>query len=108
MTTYNLSVIQLCPDGHKVAAEQIAEAAGYGTGNLSVRLQSGSGEAWWGCHAWWVQGALENALALPAEAPTAWHEAMAAVITSVKEDADAYGHWQEVLAANGVTIVSEE
>lgn len=108
MTAYTLSVVQLCPDEHKVAAEQIAEAAGYGPNNLSVRLQNGSGEAWWGCHAWWVASALETALELPVEAPTAWHEAIAAVITSVREGGVPYEHWQEVLAANGLSVVDSE
>ena len=94
MSEYTLSVVQLCPDQHKVAAEAVAEAAGYGTGNLSVQLTHTDGSTWWGCHAWWIPAALEAA--------------MAAVITSTRDGGEPIQHWQDALAANGLSMIQSE
>lgn len=113
MTKYVLSVVQLCPDAYAAAADAIAEAAGYGPHNLSVRLQDGQGGIWHGCHAWWIPEVLATAINPPDEIPgTA--DILAHVITSVTytegmTDAElsevAIQHWQSSLAANGLTVV---
>lgn len=125
MTDHSLSVVQLCPDAHKSAAEAIAEGHGYGTGNLSVELRHTDGPTWWGCHAWWVPELLAAAVNPPDEVPgTA--EVLAHVVTSVVNtgellDTDgtvlvaamtsealeglANAHWLEALAANGLSVV---
>jgi hypothetical protein len=105
MTAYTMSVVQLCPGAHKIAAEQVAEAAGYGAGNLSVELRDASNNVWWGCHAWWVPSALAAASALPPEAPAAWHAAMAAVITRTQYGGEPLDNWQAALAENGLGVV---
>ena len=50
--SYNLSVVNIVPDAHKDAINQIAELYGCGSNNLSVKLQ-GAGGIYWGCHSWW-------------------------------------------------------
>ena len=49
---FNLSVINIVPDAHKDAINQIAELYGYRSNNLSVKLQGDDG-IYWGCHSWW-------------------------------------------------------
>lgn len=49
---FNLSVVNIIPDAHKDAINQIAELYGCGSNNLSVKLQGANG-IYWGCHSWW-------------------------------------------------------
>lgn len=49
---FNLSVVNIIPDAHKNAINQIAELYGCGPNNLSVKLQGEAG-IYWGCHSWW-------------------------------------------------------
>ena len=49
---FNLSVVNIVPDAHKDAINQIAELCGCGSNNLSVKLQGEDG-IYWGCHSWW-------------------------------------------------------
>ncbi len=49
---FNLSVVNIIPDTHKDAINQIAEIYGCGPNNLSVKLQGEDG-IYWGCHSWW-------------------------------------------------------
>lgn len=49
---FNLSVVNITPDAHKDAINQIAELYGCGPNNLSVKLQGEDG-IYWGCHSWW-------------------------------------------------------
>ena len=50
---FNLSVVNIIPDAHKYAVNQIAELYGCGENNLSVKLIDSSGAIYWGCHSWW-------------------------------------------------------
>ena len=49
---FNLSVVNIIPDAHKDAVNQIAELYGCGPNNMSVKLQGTDG-VYWGCHSWW-------------------------------------------------------
>lgn len=49
---FNLSVVNIVPDAHLVAVNQIAALYGCGENNISVKLQSVDG-IYWGCHSWW-------------------------------------------------------
>ena len=108
MTTYSLSVVQVCPEPYKVHAEAIAEAAGYGTGNLSVKLKDTTDNIYWGCHAWWIPEVFTSKLQ---EMTPEAQAVMSQVITSTKintgEDNLAYNHWMEVLQANDLSIVED-
>ena len=50
---FNLSVVNIIPDAHKDAINQIAEIYGCGENNLSVKLIDSNGAVYWGCHSWW-------------------------------------------------------
>ena len=50
---FNLSVVNIIPDTHKDAINQIAELYGCGDNNLSVKLIDSTGAVYWGCHSWW-------------------------------------------------------
>lgn len=50
---FNLSVVNIIPDAHKDAINQIAELYGCGENNLSVKLIDSNGAIYWGCHSWW-------------------------------------------------------
>lgn len=91
----------------RIAAEAIAAAYGYGEGNLSVELRHTDGSTWWGCHAWWTPSALELVQTPPEDVPGA-AEVMAQVITSVREGGAAFEHWQEALAAHGLSVYQPE
>lgn len=103
MTAYTLSVVQLCHDDYRDAANAVAEGYGYGPGNLSVELRHTDGSTWWGCHAWWMPSALEVVNSPPDEVPGV-AEVVAQVITSVRDGGDPLQHWQEALAANGLSV----
>jgi len=113
MSTYTLSVVQLCPDAYAASADAIAEASGYGPGNLSVRLGHADGSTWWGCHAWWIPEVLAAAVNPPDEIPgTAdilQHVITSVVYTEGMSDAElsevALQHWLSALSASGLTVV---
>ena len=50
---FNLSVVNIIPDTHKDAINQIAELYGCSPNNLSVKLIDSNGAIYWGCHSWW-------------------------------------------------------
>lgn len=50
---FNLSVVNIVPDAHKEAVNQIAELYDCGPNNLSVKLKNSAGKVFWGCHSWW-------------------------------------------------------
>lgn len=50
---FNLSVVNIVPDAHKDAINQIAEIYDCGENNLSVKLIDSNGAIYWGCHSWW-------------------------------------------------------
>lgn len=91
--TYSQSVVQLCPDAQRDEANALAEAAGYGPGNLGVQLVDATGAIWWGCHAWWTPAALEAAGEVPG------------VITTAREGGSPAEHWAEALALHGLSPI---
>lgn len=50
---YNLSVVNIIPDAHKDAVNQIAELYGCGPNNISVKLIDIDNNIFWGCHSYW-------------------------------------------------------
>lgn len=105
MTEYILSVVQLCPDAYRDAANAIAEAAGYGPNNLSVELRHTDDSTWWGCHAPWIPEVFATKTA-----PTgnqAVDVVLAKVVTSAKIRDDYLAHWLEALAANGLSVIND-
>ena len=107
---FNLSVVNIIPDTHKDALNQIAEFYGCGPNNLSVKLQGEDG-IYWGCHSWWkpedyAQFSDEELRAqiIPAElAPSLEHLYERLVL-----DGDAQENWQAALRELGLSLVEAE
>ena len=47
---FNLSVVNIVPDAHKDAINQIAALYGCSDNNISVKLIDSNGAVYWGCH----------------------------------------------------------
>ena len=96
---FNLSVVNITPDTHKDAINQIAELYGCGPNSLSVKLQGADG-IYWGCHSWWK----------PEDYALFSNEELRAQIIPAELvlDGDAQENWQAALALNGLSVVQEE
>ena len=107
---FNLSVVNIIPDAHKDAINQIAELCGCGSNNLSVKLQGEDG-IYWGCHSWWKPEDYApfsdeelRAQVVPLDLlPSLEHLYERLVL-----DGDAQENWQAVLSELGLSIVEAE
>ena len=107
---YSLSVVNIVPDAHRDAINQIAELYGCGSNNLSVKLQGEDG-IYWGCHSWWkpedyaqFSDADLRAQIIPAELlPSLEHLYERLVL-----DGNAQDNWQAALDELNLTLVIEE
>lgn len=107
---FNLSVVNIIPDAHKDAINQIAELYGCGPNNLSVKLQGEDG-IYWGCHSWWkpegyavFSDAELRAQIVPSElSPSLEH-----LYERLMLDGDAQENWTAALALHGLSEVLEE
>ena len=107
---FNLSVVNIIPDAHKDAINQIAELYGCGPNNLSVKLQGGAG-IYWGCHSWWKPEdyALFSDDELRQQVvPTELQPSLEFLYERLMLDGDARENWQAALALNGLSEVLEE
>lgn len=110
MATFNLSVVNIIPDVHCDAINQIAELYNCGSNNMSVKLQDSSGNIYWGCHAWWMPEDYATftdpdlrALVVPEElAP-----ALELLYERLVLDGDAQKNWQAALSELGLSVVVE-
>ena len=107
---FNLSVVNIVPDTHKEAVNQIAELYGCGTNNLSVKLQGEDG-VYWGCHSWWKPEdyAQFSDTELRAQiVPAELQPALEYLYERLVLDGDAQENWQTALTLNGLSEVQEE
>lgn len=107
---FNLSVVNIVPDAHKDAINQIAELYGCGPNNLSVKLQGADG-IYWGCHSWWKPEdyALFSDDELRQQVvPTELQPALEFLYERLVLDVDAQENWTAALALNGLSEVLEE
>lgn len=107
---FNLSVVNIVPDTHKDAINQIAELYGCGPNNLSVKLQGEDG-IYWGCHSWWKPEdyAVFSDDELRQEViPTELQPSLEFLYERLMLDGDAQENWQAALALNGLSEVREE
>ncbi len=96
---FNLSVVNIVPDAHKDAVNQIAELYGCGENNLSVKLIDSNGAIYWGCHSWWKRQQV---------VPTELQPSLEFLYERLMLDGDAQENWQAALALNGLSEVREE
>ena len=108
---FNLSVVNIIPDTHKEAVNQIAELYGCGENNLSVKLVDSTGAIYWGCHSWWKPEDYAQfsddemrAQIIPVEL----QPSLEFLYERLVLDGDAQENWQAALALNGLSEVLEE
>lgn len=107
---FNLSVVNIIPDAHKDAVNQIAELYGCGPNNLSVKLQGADG-IFWGCHSWWrpEDYALFSDDELRAQiVPSELQPALEFLYERLMLDGDARENWQSALGELGLSLVEGE
>ena len=105
---FNLSVVNIVPDAHRVAVNTIAEGYGCGPDNLSVKLQKEDGSIYWGCHSWWdpedyakfTDPELRTVM-VPAEL----HPSLEHLYERISLDGDPTDNWNTALAELGLTKV---
>jgi hypothetical protein len=107
---FNLSVVNIVPDTHKDALNQIAELYGCGSNNLSVKLQGEDG-IYWGCHSWWrpedyalFSDDEMRAQVIPAELTPALEHLYERLVL----DGDSQENWQSALDGLGLSLVEAE
>ena len=108
---FNLSVVNIVPNTHKEAVNQIAELYGCGDNNLSVKLIDSNGAVYWGCHSWWKpedyavfsDDALRQQVVPTELAPSLNH-----LYERLMFDGNSQENWQAALADLGLSLVEVE
>lgn len=107
---FNLSVVNIVPDVHKDAVNQIAELYGCGPNNLSVKLQGEDG-IYWGCHSWWKPedyAIFSDDELRQQVVPAELQPSLEFLYERLMLDGDAQENWTAALALNGISEVLEE
>ena len=108
---FNLSVVNIVPDAHKDALNEVAELYGCGENNLSVKLIDSTGAIYWGCHSWWnpqdyavfSDEELRNQVV-----PDELKPALEHLYERLMLDGDAQENWQSALDELGLTVAETE
>ena len=104
---FNLSVVNIIPDAHKDAINQIAEIFDCGENNLSVKLQGADG-IYWGCHSWWKPehyAIFSNDELRQQVVPTELKPSLEFLYERLMLDGDAQDNWQQALEEMGLSLV---
>ena len=108
---FNLSVVNIIPDAHKDAINQIAELYGCGDSNLSVKLIDSNGAVYWGCHSWWKPKyyALFSDAELRAQVvPPELAPSLEFLYERIVLDGDSQENWQAALRELGLSLIEAE
>ena len=108
--SFNLSVVNIIPDAHLTAINQIAELYGCGENNLSVKLVDSNGAIYWGCHSWWKPEdyALFSDAELRAQIiPAELSPSLEFLYERLMLDSDAQENWQAALSELGFSIIED-
>ena len=108
---FNLSVVNIIPDEHREAVNQIAALCGCGENNLSVKLIDSNGAVYWGCHSWWEPEdyAVFSDAELRAQiVPSELQPSIEFLYERLMLDGNAQENWTAALALNGLSKVLEE
>lgn len=108
---FSLSVVNIVPDNHKDAINQIAELYGCGSNNLSVKLQDAEGNVFWGCHSWrkpedyaeFTDSDLRSAVV-----PVDLQPALEHLYERLELDGDSMNNWNTALTELDLTTVLED
>ena len=105
---FNLSVVNIIPDAHKDAINQIAEAYGCGSNNLSVKLIDSNGTIYWGCHSWWKPedyAVFSDDELRQQLVPTELQPSLEHLYERLVLDGGAQENWQAALALKELSVV---
>lgn len=108
---FNLSVVNIVPNAHKEAVNQIAELYDCGENNLSVKLIDSNGAIYWGCHSWWKPEdyALFSDAELRAQiVPPELLPSLEFLYERLVLDGDSQENWQAALSELGLKVTEEE
>ena len=107
---FNLSVVNIIPDAHKDAINQIAELYGYGANNLSVKLQGDDG-IYWSRHSWWKPedyAVFSDDELRQQLVPTELQPSLEHLYERLVLDGDAQDSWQAALSELGLAVVETQ
>ena len=105
---FNLSVVNIIPDAHKDAINQIAAIYGCGENNLSVKLNDSNGAVYWGCHSWWKPedyAVFSDDGLRQQVVPTELQPALEFMYERLVLDGDAQENWQAALVELGLSRI---
>ena len=108
---FNLSVVNIIPDAHRVAINAIAEAYGTGSNSMSVKLQGANGNLYWGCHSWWKPEdyAVFSDAELRAQiVPSELQPSLEFLYERLMLDGDSQENWRSALSELGLSLVETE
>ena len=104
---FNLSVVNIIPDAHKDAINQIAEIFDCGENNLSVKLQGADG-IYWGCHSWWKPedyAVFSDDELRQQVVPTELQSSLEFLHERLMLDGNAQENWQQALVEMRLSLV---
>ena len=107
---FNLSVVNIVPDAHKDAINQIAELYDCGENNLSVKLIDSTGAIYWGCHSWWKPedyAVFSDADLRAQVVPTDLAPALEYLYERLMLDGDSRVNWESALNELGLSLAEE-
>ena len=108
---FNLSVVNIAPDAHKDAINQIAELYDCGENNISVKLIDSVGATYWGCHSWWKPedyAQFTDSELRSAVVPVDLQPALEHLYERLELDGDSMNNWNTALTELGLTTVLED
>ena len=104
---FNLSVVTIIADEHRVAVNQVAALYGCGENNLSVKLQSPVG-TYWGCHSWWKPedyAVFSDDELRQQVLPTELQPSLKFLYERMMLDGDAQKNWEQTLVETRLSLV---
>lgn len=108
---FNLSVVNIVPNAHLIAVNQIAEIYGCGENNISVKLIDSNSAVYWGCHSWWKPEdyALFSDPELRAQIiPAELLPSLEFLYERLVLDGDSQENWQAALGELGLSLIETE
>ena len=108
---FNLSVVNIIPDAHRDAVNQIAVLYGCGENNLSVKLIDSNGAVYWGGHSWWKPedyALFSDDVLRQKVVPTELQPSLEFLYERLVLDGDAQENWQAALSELGLSLVETE
>ena len=107
---FNLSVVNIIPDAHKDAVNQVAALYGCGENNLSVKLIDSNGAVYWGGHSWWKPedyALFSDDVLRQKVVPTELQPSLEFLCERLVLEGDSQENWQAVLSELGLSLVEE-